>query len=143
MRNENEDRPGSGVMQAGEEETGPLDLNGEPVSRGDLAATARWLDGRRAEAQGDLTDLVERHSGALRVTNDHLVLIRADIAGLLGEMAQGFDANRRDTGHIQREIRNRRGRIRWLLAFVLGFLLGLAMPVDRLAAWLLSLGGAG
>ena len=121
---------------------GPLDLGRETLSKGDLASTARWLDARRAAAQADMVSRVERHSGALRVTNDHLVLIRSDIAGLLGEMAQGFDTAGRDRDRLCAEIRNRRGRIRWLLAALLGFSLGLAVPFDRMLGWIQGVWGA-
>lgn len=121
---------------------GPLDRSRDPLSKGDLASTARWLDARRAAAQADMVSRVERHSGALRVTNDHLVLIRSDIAGLLGEMAQGFDTAGRDRDRLCAEIRNRRGRIRWLLAALLGFSLGLAVPVEPLVSGMLRLLGA-
>jgi len=132
------EQTGAEPVGAEHAEDGPLDQSREPLSKGDLASTARWLDARRAAAQSDLTDRVERHSGALRVTNDHLVLIRADIAGLLGEMGQGFDAVGRDRDRLRAELRNRRGRIRWMLAALAGFVLGLAVPLhDVLDIWTL------
>ena len=113
------------------------------LSRGDLASTARWLDGRRAEAQGDMTERMERHSGALRITNDHLVLIRSDLAGLLGEMGQGFEAAGRDRDRLRAEIRThpRRGRIRWLLVALAGFLAGLAVPLAEAVGWIRGVWG--
>ena len=135
-------KSGPEPIQTGKVVDGPLDQSREPLSKGDLASTARWLEARRAAAQTDMTERVDRHSGALRVTNDHLVLIRSDLAGLLGEMVQGFDTAGRDRDRLCAEIRNRRGRIRWLLAALLGFVLGLAVPVEPVVSGVLGLLGA-
>lgn len=128
-------------IPAEKEVDGPLDLGREPVMKGDLASTARWLDGRRAQAQDDVIRRAERHSGALRVTNDHLVLIRTDIAGLRGELSKGFDTTQRNLASVHHEMRKRRGRIRWLLAALLGFVLGLAVPLHGVLNWMQGVSG--
>ena len=138
MSDHDEDRSDLKSMQAAGKEDGPIDLGRDRVSKGDLASTARWLDGRRKEAQADMIRRVEQHSGALRVTNDHLVLTRSDIARLEAEISQGFDTNQRNLTRLHREIRNRRGRIRFLLAALVGFALGLTVPVDDVLIWVMS-----
>ena len=143
MSEEKKDESEPGAIHAGKAADGPLELGREPATKGDLASTAHWLEERRGQAQADVTQRVERHGGALRVTNDHLVLIRSDLAGLLGEMSKGFDAAGRDRDRLRSEIRNRRGRIRLVLAALVGFALGLAVSADRVLGWIQSFGGAG
>ena len=143
MSEEKKDESDPRPIHAGKAADGPLELGREPATKGDLASTAHWLEERHEQAQSDMIQRVDRHGGALRVTNDHLVLIRSDIAGLTGEMAQGFDAAVRDRDRLRSEVRNRRGRIRLVLAAVVGFALGLAASADRVLDWIQSFGGPG
>ncbi|WP_419738550.1 hypothetical protein [Ruegeria sp.] len=122
-------------------EAGPFEQSREPATRGDVAAATRWLDGRVAGALEQRREQLDRHIGAQRVTNDHLVMIRSETAKLGAEMSKGFDMICDQTQMLQRDIHDRRGRIRWLLAVLLGFVLGLATPLERVWSLIQGTGG--
>ena len=114
----------------------PLEPARGGVTKGDLADVARWLEQHLGAARAETAALREDIDAHKSMVSDHLILIRAGLSGLQTAQARDAAAIQQALAGPRGKGRAGRGRIRWMLAVLAAFGLGLGFPVEVIPGWL-------